>query len=158
VIYKVNVLDPNPDPLGSAFIWLSWIRIRILKTKIDGNLQINQVFCHSERLWTLWTITYFKYIFHVKIQLFATSRPDQDPHWFGFLDLQHYIKSFLATIPLKVVTNENSSGCGRWLTIGIWFALWWSTFFYILIWPPSWINSVSFSAHSSQLNRQRLTK
>ncbi len=63
---------------------------------------------------------------------------------------------FSVKITLKVGTNKNKSGCGRWLTIENYFALWWSTFFYILIWPPSLDNSISFSAHSSRLNRQRL--
>jgi hypothetical protein len=30
LIHKISVVDPEPDPEppGSAFIWLSWIRIR----------------------------------------------------------------------------------------------------------------------------------
>ncbi len=44
----------NPDPPGTAFIWMSWIRIRIgnananpraWRKKTDKNLQINLVFC-----------------------------------------------------------------------------------------------------------------
>ncbi len=30
-------------------------------------------------------LAYFKYIFHVKIQLFVTLKFDPDPHWFGSL-------------------------------------------------------------------------
>ncbi len=47
----------EPDPPGSEFIWLSWIRIGIENAdpdpgawKIDKNLQINLVFCLSKRL------------------------------------------------------------------------------------------------------------
>ncbi len=57
---------------------------------------------------------------------------------------------------LKVGTNENGSACGRWLSIGIYFALWWSTFIFILIRPPCWNNSIPFSAYYSRLNRHRL--
>jgi hypothetical protein len=34
------------------------------------------------------TYEYIKYIFHVKIQIFVTTKSDQDPdpHWFGSLD------------------------------------------------------------------------
>jgi hypothetical protein len=36
------------------------------------------------------TITYIKYIFHVRIQLSVTLKsgqdPNPDPHWFGSLD------------------------------------------------------------------------
>ncbi len=60
-------------------------------------------------------------------------------------------------ISLKVGTNENGSACGRWLSIGIYFALWWSKLF-LFFWPPSWINSISTSAYSSRLNRHRLTE
>jgi hypothetical protein len=59
---------------------------------------------------------------------------------------------------LKVGTNENGSACGRWLSIGIYFTLWWLMFILILIWPPSWNNFISTSAYSSRLNRHRLTK
>jgi hypothetical protein len=34
--------------------------------------------------------------------------------------------------------------------------LWWSTFIFILIWPPSWNNSISSSAYYSRLNRHSL--
>ena len=37
---------------------------------------------------------------------------------------------FTRSIALKVGTNENGSACGRWLSIGIYFALWWSTFIF----------------------------
>ena len=57
---------------------------------------------------------------------------------------------------LKVGNNENGSACGRWLSIGIYFALWWSTFIFIFIWPPSWNKSISTSAYNSRLNRHRL--
>ena len=40
--------------------------------------------------------------------------------------------------------------------LGFDLPLWWSTFIFILIWPPSWNNSISFSAYYSRLNRHRL--
>jgi hypothetical protein len=43
------------------------------------------------------------------------------------LDYQKQQKIFtnIDTIrPFKVGTNENGSACGRWLSIGIYFALW----------------------------------
>jgi hypothetical protein len=50
----------DPDPPGSAFVWLSWIRIRFWECgsgsrsmEIGQNLQINLVFCLSKRLCTL---------------------------------------------------------------------------------------------------------
>jgi hypothetical protein len=61
------------DPLGSAFIWLSWIRILI------GNLN------SDPGAWKL-TKIYFKHIFYgknkIKICDFIKSEqgPDQDPH------------------------------------------------------------------------------
>ncbi len=37
-------------------------------------------------MYGFWPITYFNYIFHVKIQLSVTKKSDQDPRWFGVLD------------------------------------------------------------------------
>jgi len=34
-IPKSSVADPDPDPVGSVYYWLSWIRIRILYTDPD---------------------------------------------------------------------------------------------------------------------------
>ncbi len=68
-------------------------------------------------------------------------------------DLDPWIR-LLSSVTLKEGTDENGSGCGRWLSIG----MWWSMFFYILIWLPSWINSISFSAYSSWLNSPHLTE
>jgi hypothetical protein len=89
---------------------LLWIRIRIHLTVLDQedpywkygsgsrsmetdqNLQINLVFFRLLYLRTFFFLpnTYFKYIFHVTILLFATIKsdqdPDPDPHWFGSLD------------------------------------------------------------------------
>ncbi len=61
-------------------------------------------------------------------------------------------------ISLKLGTNENESASGGWLSIGIFFALWRSRFFYFLICLPSLNNFISFSAYSSWLNRQHLTE
>ncbi len=52
---------------------------------------------------------------------------------------------------LKVVSNENQGVLGRWQMIGTGLGLWWKMSFCLLNWPPSWINSISFSAHSSLL-------
>ena len=40
--------------------------------------------------------------------------------------------------------------------LGFDLPLWWSTFIFILIWPPSCNNYISFSAYYSRLNRHRL--
>ncbi len=48
VMGRLSVVDP--DPHGSAFIGLSWIRIRIQEHEIDPNLLINLVSCLSKSL------------------------------------------------------------------------------------------------------------
>ncbi len=64
------------------------------------------------------------------------------------------------------VRTSGNYGRDQWEWIGLWkvamigiyFALWWPTFFFILIWPPSWNKSISTSAYFSWLNRQRLNQ
>jgi hypothetical protein len=55
--------------------------------EIEQNLQINLVSCLSKRLlnfrrYAFRTISYFRYIFHLKMKLFVTlkSNQDLDPH------------------------------------------------------------------------------
>ncbi len=70
------------------------IRIWIQEHGIDQNFEINLVYCLSKclsylRRYAFWPTTYFKYIFHVKIQLFYSkvwpgsesgcADPDLDP-------------------------------------------------------------------------------
>ncbi len=71
---------PDPDPHGSALIWLSWIWIRIRigyadpdpgTRKLTKNQQINLISSLSKWLlyllrYVLWHITYSKYTFNVK--------------------------------------------------------------------------------------------
>ncbi len=75
--------------------------------------------------------------------------------WIQFLwTVQRCYHVFFAN--LKVVGNQNYGGSGRCHMLGFDLPLWWSTFIFILIWPPSWNNSISFSAYYSRLNRHRL--
>ncbi len=46
-------------------------------------------------------------------------------------------------------------GSERWQMIRIGLGLWWLMSFCLLIWSPSWINSISFSTHSGRMNRHR---
>ncbi len=55
---------------------------------------------------------------------------------------------FIRVQYLKVWANENGSGCGRWLTRGIYFILWWSMFFYIFV-PHQWCALFYRLLHSS---------
>jgi hypothetical protein len=98
---------------GSAFIWLSWIRIRVgMRIRIQELAKIynKPVSCLSKRLLYLrryvFPLTNFRYIFHVKNQLFVSFKsdqdPDPDPHWSGFLD------------PDRVETNGDLQHCLVW--------------------------------------------
>jgi hypothetical protein len=74
----------DPDPPGSAFIWLSWIQIRIEYAVPDpdpgsGKLTNLKGFCAFVGMFFDLSPTLSTYICHVKIQLFVTQKSDQDP-------------------------------------------------------------------------------
>ncbi len=59
---------------------------------------------------------------------------------------------FSDVVIFKVVTNEKQEESGRWQIIGNGLGLRWEMSLSFLIWPQSWINSVSFSGHSGWMN------
>ncbi len=96
----IHLAVPDPDPY-----WKCWSGSGSMET--DKNLQINLVSYLSKRLLCLsyvccflTSVYNFEYIFHVKSQLFATFKSNQDwkidPQWFGSLDPvpdQHWDKT-----------------------------------------------------------------
>ncbi len=77
ILIRIDLVVLDPDPYrecGSGS----------MSMEIDQNLQINLVSCFSKRpvnlrMYVLLPISYIKFIFHVKIQLFVTLKSDQDP-------------------------------------------------------------------------------
>jgi hypothetical protein len=61
---------------GSALIWLSWIRIRIV------NADPNRERGSGSKSRSMGPITSFQKIFHVKFEHFVTLKYDHDPDWF----------------------------------------------------------------------------
>jgi hypothetical protein len=79
-IWNIGVMDPAPHSLGcrgsvSVLDWECGSGSRSMK--IDQNLKLTPFSGISKRLlyllrYVFWPITYFKYVFHEKIQLFVT--------------------------------------------------------------------------------------
>jgi hypothetical protein len=65
---------------GSALIWLSWIRIRIVNA--DPNWERGS----GSGSRSMGPINYFQYIFHVKFEHFVTIQYGHDPDLFGYID------------------------------------------------------------------------
>ncbi len=132
----------EPDPHGTALIWLSWSRIRRYwkcgsggpgsrSKEINETLLINLIFSLSKRfcafvLKVCFITSYLHmYIFHVNF-IILTAKSDQDPdphpHWLGFLDPDPHWGKTLDPDP------HWSHGSGHSKNIQYSNLLWWNVF------------------------------